>query len=274
MTLSSSGNRWLIGPSSPKAAATAVAPRSTGTSAATSAPKASSSTSSVTGRESVSARFRSLPEPFWVGDGHGLDLRVCRVDGRGLRLQRPTVRSAVRSSRRRAPNADSAANCTRVATPRAVHARVDVADRRAEGGGSDRKRRRCADRRTRGVCGRSGAGRASRCRARTRRRRRSAAAWTRSARARRGRRRRRSSQSAMASHGCGGAPASDGAGERRSSWAEDCSRGQGARPAGRPESSRVGLAVPLLPVEVRRRRRVRAGGRRVTEAAAAFRRCS
>ena len=60
MTLESSGNSWLIGPSSPKVAITAVAPSSTGTTAATSAPNAISSTSSVTGRDNFSARLRSL----------------------------------------------------------------------------------------------------------------------------------------------------------------------------------------------------------------------
>jgi hypothetical protein len=63
LTLLSSGNTWLIGPSSPKAATTAVAARSTGTSAATIAPKANRSTRSVTGIESCSARFRSLLLP-------------------------------------------------------------------------------------------------------------------------------------------------------------------------------------------------------------------
>ena len=59
LTLSSSGNAWLIGPSRPKAAATAVRASSTGTSAATTAPNANSRTSRVTGTESSSARRRS-----------------------------------------------------------------------------------------------------------------------------------------------------------------------------------------------------------------------
>lgn len=66
MTLLSSANAWLIGPSSPNAATTAVAARRTGTAEATSAPNAISNTARVTGTDSASARARSLLAPSGV----------------------------------------------------------------------------------------------------------------------------------------------------------------------------------------------------------------
>ena len=53
------GKIWLIGPTRPSVAITAVRPRISGTPAATSAPKATIRMISVIGRESVSARLKS-----------------------------------------------------------------------------------------------------------------------------------------------------------------------------------------------------------------------
>ena len=56
LTLLSRGKTWLMGPSSPKAAMTAVTASNSGTRAATSAPKAMTKTNSVTGTDNCSAR--------------------------------------------------------------------------------------------------------------------------------------------------------------------------------------------------------------------------
>jgi hypothetical protein len=55
------GVSWLIGPSRPSVAPTAVMPSSSGRPAATSAPKATSRISPVSGSDSVSAFLKSSP---------------------------------------------------------------------------------------------------------------------------------------------------------------------------------------------------------------------
>jgi len=64
VALSWTGKRWLIGPSRPSPATTAVRPSSSGTSAATSEPNANTSIRSVSGMASSSTRCM-LPLTIW-----------------------------------------------------------------------------------------------------------------------------------------------------------------------------------------------------------------